>query len=95
MDIAIKETKRRRNIQEKYNQEHGIIPKTIIKEIREVISNIEEIKDNKPKKMSNKEKQTLINNIEREMKEAAKNLDFEKAMELRDALFELKGDSGV
>ena len=95
MDTAIKETKRRRNIQEKYNQEHGIIPKTIIKEIREVISNIEEVKNDKPKKMSKQEKQALINNIEREMKAAAKNLDFEKAMELRDALFELKGDAGV
>lgn len=95
MDIAIKETARRRNIQEKYNKEHGITPKTIVKEIREVISNKKEVNDDKPKKLNKYEKQSLINNIEKEMKEAAKNLDFERAMELRDALFELKGDMGV
>lgn len=89
MEIAINETKRRREIQEKYNKEHNIIPKTIIKEIRDLISNNEEI-DVKEEKMSNKEKQDLANKIEKEMKEAASKLDFERATVLRDALFELK-----
>ena len=92
MDIAISETSRRREIQNKYNKEHNIIPKTIIKEIRDVVSNIDENTGLVEEKMSKKEKQNLIINIENEMKEAAKNLDFERAMELRDILFELKGD---
>ena len=90
MQEAIEETARRRSIQEKYNEENNIVPKTIIKEIREVISNIsEEPKDNKKSK---KELQKDIEVIEKEMREAAKNLDFERAMELRDILFELKVD---
>ena len=92
MDIAISETSRRREMQNKYNKEHNIIPKTIIKEIRDVVSNIDDNTGLVEEKMSKKEKQNLIINIENEMKEAAKNLDFERAMELRDILFELKGD---
>ena len=92
MKNAIEETKRRRSIQEQYNKEHGIIPKTIVKEIRELITNNLEVEEKAPEKMSKKEKQTLMISIEAEMKEAAKNLDFERAMELRDALFELKGE---
>ena len=88
MEIAIKETKRRRNIQEKYNKEHNIIPKTIIKEIRDVISNIDSKKDEK--NLSQKEKEKMMIKIEKEMQEAAKNLDFERATELRDILFEMK-----
>lgn len=91
MDHAIKETARRRHIQEEYNKEHNITPTTIKKEIREVISNIDTTKDKKIK-MSKKEKERNIENIEIEMKEAAKNLDFERAMELRDILFELKSE---
>ncbi len=91
MKIAIEETERRRKIQEEYNQKHGIIPKTIIKDIKEVISN--QIDTGKKKnKMSKKETIDMISKIETEMKEAAKNLDFERAMELRDVLFELKGE---
>ena len=94
MRDAIEETSRRRKIQEAYNEEHGIVPKTIVKEIREVISNVDESVDDKTGtvKMSKKEKQNLIIKIEEEMKLAAKNLDFEKAMELRDILFELKSE---
>ncbi len=92
MDMAIKETKRRRKIQEEYNQKHGIVPKTIVKEIRELISNNKEIEEKKPEKLSKQEKQKLMIDIENEMKLAAKNLDFERAMELRDALFELKSE---
>ena len=91
MENAIKETKRRREIQEEYNKVHGIIPKTISKEIKEVVSNnIEDKKIND--KTSKKDKTILISDIEIEMKEAAKNLDFERAMELRDILFELKAN---
>ena len=92
MKLAIEETKRRRNIQEKYNLDHGITPKTIIKEIKEVISNTDEEKIIENKKMSKKDKELIASNIEQEMKEAAKNLDFERAMELRDILFELKSE---
>ena len=91
MKAAIEETARRRSIQEKYNEEHGIIPQTINKAIREVISNIATEKGSKKtKKPTKKEQAILIDNIEQEMREAAKNLDFERAMELRDILFELK-----
>ena len=86
MDLAIKETERRRAIQEEYNKEHGIVPKTIIKDIRDVISNIDETKDEKKKK----KEVVSIEEIEKQMREAAKNLEFERAMELRDILFELK-----
>ena len=91
---AIEETARRRKIQEEYNVEHGIVPKTIIKEIREVISNVDDsdYEDKETVKLSKKEKQDLILRIEEEMKLAAKNLDFERAMELRDVLFELKSE---
>ena len=94
MDKAIKETKRRREIQQKYNEEHGIIPQTINKEIRDVISNIDDNdnKKDKPKKQDKKELLKMIDEIEQAMKQAAKDLDFERAMELRDALFELKAD---
>ena len=95
MDIAISETKRRRKIQDDYNKEHGIVPKTVMKEIREVVSNEVEVdvkKSTGEVKMSKKDKEQLIIKIENEMKEAAKNLDFERAMELRDILFELKSE---
>ena len=91
MQQAIDETARRRAIQEKYNADHNIIPKTISKEIREVISNIDtNSKDSKTKKQSKKELAKTIEVLEQEMREAAKNLDFERAMELRDILFEMK-----
>ena len=91
MDKSIRETERRRKIQNKYNQEHGIIPKTIVKSIKEVVSNeIEEKVDDV--KLSKKEKENMLIRIENEMKEAAKNMDFERAMELRDILFELKSN---
>ncbi len=92
MEIAITETKRRREIQENYNKEHNIIPKTIIKQIKDVVTN--EVKsDKKSPKMSKKEKMDMITRVEEEMKLAAKNLDFEKAMELRDILFEMKSET--
>ena len=92
MNKAIKETERRRRIQEEYNQKHGIIPKTIVKEIRELITNENEDKKDKKTAYSKKEKQKLIENIEKEMMEAARNLDFERATELRDIMLELKSE---
>ena len=91
MSIAINETNRRRTIQNEYNELHGIIPKTIIKEIREVISNNDNKGISLRKEKRDNPKKT-IEMLEKEMKEAAKNLDFERAMEIRDAIFELKSD---
>lgn len=96
MRNAIDETKRRREIQEAYNREHGIVPKTIQKEIRELISNVDETKETKGKKAQKVDKKELlktIQNIEEEMKKAARDLDFERAMELRDILFEMKAEN--
>ncbi len=92
MKLAIDETQRRRDIQEKYNEEHHIVPQTIIKAIREVISNNKGVERKKREKMSKHEKIDLMAQIEAEMHEAAKNLDFERAMELRDALFEIRSE---
>lgn len=96
MKRAIEETKRRREIQEEYNREHHIVPKTIQKEIRELISNVDEDKETKGKKkqkVDKKEQLKTIQNIEEEMKKAARELDFERAMELRDILFEMKAEN--
>ena len=97
MKEAIDETNRRREIQNRYNQEHGITPKTIIKEIRDAIHGMENTDTavdliKKGKKSGKKATATLIKELEAEMKAAAKVLDFEKAMELRDIIMELKGE---
>ncbi len=93
MSSAISETNRRRSIQEEYNRKNKIIPTTIIKTIGEVISNNKKGESIKKKeKLSKQEKINLVQQIESEMHEAAKNLDFERAMELRDVLFELKSE---
>ena len=95
MDRAIKETERRREIQTNYNKEHNIVPKTIKKEVRKVIEAVE-LEEVKPSKFNKKEKvldkNKLIKEYEKEMKEAAKNLQFERAAELRDIIKELKKD---
>ena len=93
MKIAINETKRRRSIQEEYNKEHGIVPKTIIKEIRDLISNVDEVssKENK-EKLSKKERLDLIEKLRKEMNKAARELNFERAMELRDIIFEMESE---
>ncbi|KZD27862.1 excinuclease ABC subunit B [Bacillus cereus] len=96
MGIAIEETKRRRSIQETYNEEHGITPKTIQKGVRDVIrattaaEETETYEATSAKKMTKKEREKTIAKMEAEMKEAAKALDFERAAELRDLLLELK-----
>ena len=91
MDYAIKETNRRREIQSAFNKEHNIIPKTIQKEIKDVITN--EVKDkNKKTKITKKEKEKMLADLESEMRKSAANLDFERAMELRDIIFEMKSE---
>ena len=95
MKAAIDETNRRRAIQEKYNDENGIIPRTIVKEIRPPIHNSDdEISEmiKLTKKGSRTEIQKRIKDLEKQMREAAKNFDFEKAAELRDIILELKSD---
>ena len=93
MQKAIDETTRRRTIQDKYNKEHNITPKTIVKEIREVVSNVDKASKKKTKKLTKQERLNEIERIETEMMKAAKELDFERAMELRNILFEMKVDT--
>lgn len=98
MDKAIKETERRRKKQIKYNQEHNIVPKTIVKDIRDVIEatktaeepSIYEVIKNDKIEISTKDKEKLIKKYTEEMMEAAKNLQFERAAELRDIINDLK-----
>lgn len=104
MKAAIKATKRRRKIQEEFNKEHGITPKTIIKPIQDVISVTKPARDAKEEKsdsfadlnfdeLTAKQKKNMIKNLQEQMKEAAKKLDFEEAANLRDAIMELQSSS--
>lgn len=93
MDSAIKETERRRSIQQKFNEENGITPQTIEKAVREVIEatkSIEEKEEKKPIEMTKRELIDFVKKLEKEMKEAAGNLEFERAALLRDKVFEYK-----
>lgn len=100
MQVAIDETKRRREIQIAYNEKHGIVPQTIKKNVRDVIRATiaaEDSEEYKAKtkslaKLTKKEKKKAIEKMEKEMKDAAKALDFERAAELRDIVFELKAE---
>ncbi|MBR0301604.1 MAG: UvrB/UvrC motif-containing protein, partial [Bacilli bacterium] len=95
MKEAIDETNRRRSIQKKYNDENGIVPETIIKEIRAPIKNIEtetERIDKKKEHFTKSEIAREIKRLESEMRQAAKEYEFEKAAELRDIIFELKAE---
>ncbi len=106
---AVSETNRRREIQQKYNEEHGIVPRTIKKEVKDVFDIVsdsaksEKVKKIDVKKLINKgdagaasdeDKEKLITRLEKEMRAAAKELDFEKAAELRDIIISLKGKGG-
>lgn len=99
MNKAIKETERRREIQTKYNEEHGITPTTIIKDVRDVIEatkvaeDTAEYKTDENKKLTKKQRDKLIKEYTNEMMLAAKNLQFERAAELRDIIKELTGDN--
>ena len=95
MKKAIDETKRRREIQIKHNLDNNITPQTIIKQVKEPLHIAEDVKGfdkylNEEQKLNTRSKQQLIASLEKQMKEAAKNLDFEAAAELRDILLELK-----
>ena len=97
MEKAINETNRRRKIQNDYNVKHNIVPHTIIKEIKEpeTLVNKEKLLDdykNQNKKLAKKSLDELINSLTKDMKEAAKNLDFEQAASLRDMILELKAE---
>lgn len=100
MKAAIEETKRRREIQMRYNQEHGIVPQTIKKEIRAAISYGDKVSKKSKKKtedfdfndLSKKDQQEMISGLEEQMREAAKKLDFEEAARLRDTVLELKAE---
>ncbi|MGR9048827.1 excinuclease ABC subunit UvrB [Halobacillus faecis] len=99
MQFAIDETYRRREKQIAYNEEHGVTPKTIKKEVRDVIKATNVAEDEtgydtgkKPSEMTKKERMEMIDNLETEMKQAARDLDFERAAELRDVLLELKAE---
>ena len=96
MERAIRETLRRRTIQEAYNTEHGIVPKTIVKDVREILeisktAEEETGKGRKKRKLSDQERAAEIAKLEKEMKEASKMLEFEYAAVLRDRIIELKG----
>ena len=106
MEVAIHETARRRAIQDIYNKEHGIVPKTVIKDVRDVIeigakeedtrhkrkgTGIDTVEDKSPKrKMSAKDREAMIEKLTREMKQAAKELEFEKAAYIRDEIARLR-----
>ena len=97
MRVCIDETSRRRKVQDEYNKAHGIVPKTIVKPVREIARATAEYSGGKdlknPKAMTAKELRETIREVEKNMKEAAKQLDFERAAELRDILFELRASS--
>jgi len=96
MRMAIEETKRRREIQMKYNEEHGITPQTIKKAVRDLISISQKVDsaqmklEKDPESMSRQELEKLIGEVTKKMKKAAADLNFEAAAELRDKLLELK-----
>ncbi len=98
MQKAIDETKRRRSIQEGYNEEHSIVPKTIIKEVRDLIRITHAPEDVAPeadtmtvyKQMDRQQRAILVEELQLEMRQAAKDLNFEKAAELRDVILELQ-----
>ena len=96
MERAIRETLRRRTIQEAYNAEHGIVPKTIIKGVREILeisktAEEDTLRAHKKRKLTEQERAAEIAKLEKEMREASKMLEFEYAAVLRDRIIELRG----
>ena len=92
MQRAIDETMRRRNLQAKYNEEHGIVPKTIIKEVSELLEISKDATETKKEKLTKTEREKLIKKLEQDMREASKLLEFEYAAILRDRIIELRGE---
>lgn len=103
MQRAMDETERRREVQDAYNKEHGIIPQTIIKPVKELIETTlvaekgasYKTGDGKKKKLTRKERESLLKSLTQEMKMASRALEFERAAELRDMIFELEGNGGA
>ena len=93
MKRAIDETNRRREIQKRYNKERNIVPKTIVKDIRNTIKVSSKITESQ--KIGEKEKKQLVEKLEKELEAAVKELDFESAIELRDKIIELKGEKNT
>ena len=95
MDVAITETRRRRELQDAYNKAHGIVPKTIVKSVRDLleISSDAAGTSKSEEKMSRKEREETIARLEKEMRQAAKMLEFEYAAQLRDRIIRLRGQS--
>ncbi|MBQ7466544.1 MAG: excinuclease ABC subunit UvrB [Clostridia bacterium] len=93
MQRAIDETNRRRKIQQEYNKKHGITPKTIIKEVKDTLTISKKLSDKDT--LSEKERKLQIQEIEKQLEMVVKDLDFEKAIILRDRLLELKGEAPV
>ena len=92
MRVAMDETNRRREIQDAYNKAHGIVPKTIVKSVRDLLEISSDVSDSRRDgKMTKKERQETIARLEKEMKEAAKMLEFELAAQLRDRIIKLRG----
>ena len=95
MRAAIDETERRRAIQTAYNEAHGIVPKTIVKAVHDVLEiSGPAVKDQKGRKMTERERQAEIQRLEKEMKKAAQMLEYEYAAVLRDELIRLRGEGG-
>ena len=97
MRAAIDETERRRSIQDAYNQEHGIVPKTITKGVREILeisqtAEEDTLRAHRKRKLTEQERAAEIARLEKEMKEASKMLEFEYAAVLRDRIIELRGE---
>ena len=97
MRSAIDETERRRTLQDAYNQAHGIVPKTIIKGVREILeisktAEEETARARRKRKLTDQERAAEIAKLEKEMKEASKMLEFEYAAVLRDRIIELRGE---
>ena len=90
MQRAIDETQRRRKLQEQFNEDHGIVPKTIIKDVRKAIETVEYVTDDELNEYDSDDIQTMIENLTDEMIAAASELEFEKAAQLRDQITKLK-----
>ena len=95
MMAAISETNRRRALQEKYNEDHGITPETVHSAVRVLLEMTEQAEEEIPADIASEEKEALIKNLEDQMLTAASNMEFEKAAKFRDQLFALRGDAPV
>ena len=91
MERAIRETRRRREIQKRFNDEHGIVPKTIKKNVAELLEISKDASSKDTEKLTRAEREEMIKKLERDMREASRMLEFEYAAMLRDRIIELRG----